>query len=203
MMVLGLGLFTQSCNDGKTYAELKEEEREAILRFIEKNDIKVIDEDQFEAQDSMTNVAANEFDLFEEIGVYMQVTEKGNGEQLEDGRHEMLVRYMEKQIVSDGTTDTLSFNTNGNWYPHPDEFIVTKQDNSLSASFGVNGAMYEAHGSAYVPAGWLLPLNYLKVGREISGRSKVKLILPHSQGTSTASGQVFPCYYEITYQLSR
>ena len=203
MMVLGLGLFTQSCNDGKTYAELKEEEREAILRFIEKNDIKVIDEDQFEAQDSMTNVAANEFVLFEETGVYMQVTEKGNGEQLEDGRHEMLVRYMEKQIVSDGTTDTLSFNTNGNWYPHPDEFIVTKQDNSLSASFGVNGAMYEAHGSAYVPAGWLLPLNYLKVGREISGRSKVKLILPHSQGTSTASGQVFPCYYEITYQLSR
>lgn len=202
-MVLGLGLFTQSCNDGKTYAELKEEEREAILRFIEKNDIKVIDEDQFEAQDSMTNVAANEFVLFEETGVYMQVTEKGNGEQLEDGRHEMLVRYMEKQIVSDGTTDTLSFNTNGNWYPHPDEFIVTKQDNSLSASFGVNGAMYEAHGSAYVPAGWLLPLNYLKVGREISGRSKVKLILPHSQGTSTASGQVFPCYYEITYQLSR
>ena len=203
MMVLGLGLFTQSCNDGKTYAELKEEEREAILRFIEKNDIKVIDEDQFEAQDSMTNVAANEFVLFEETGVYMQVTEKGNGEQLEDGRHEMLVRYMEKQIVSDGTTDTLSFNTNGNWYPHPDEFIVTKQDNSLSASFGVNGAMYEAHGSAYVPAGWLLPLNYLEVGREISGRSKVKLILPHSQGTSTASGQVFPCYYEITYQLSR
>ena len=203
MMVLGLGLFTQSCNDGKTYAELKEEEREAILRFIEKNDIKVIDEDQFEAQDSMTNVAANEFVLFEETGIYMQVTEKGNGEQLEDGRHEMLVRYMEKQIVSDGTTDTLSFNTNGNWYPHPDEFIVTKQDNSLSASFGVNGAMYEAHGSAYVPAGWLLPLNYLKVGREISGRSKVKLILPHSQGTSTASGQVFPCYYEITYQLSR
>ena len=203
MMVLGLGLFTQSCNDGKTYAELKEEEREAILRFIEKNDIKVIDEDQFEAQDSMTNVAANEFVLFEETGVYMQVTEKGNGEQLEDGRHEMLVRYMEKQIASDGTTDTLSFNTNGNWYPHPDEFIVTKQDNSLSASFGVNGAMYEAHGSAYVPAGWLLPLNYLKVGREISGRSKVKLILPHSQGTSTASGQVFPCYYEITYQLSR
>ena len=203
MMVLGLGLFTQSCNDGKTYAELKEEEREAILRFIEKNDIKVIDEDQFESQDSMTNVAANEFVLFEETGVYMQVTEKGNGEQLEDGRHEMLVRYMEKQIASDGTTDTLSFNTNGNWYPHPDEFIVTKQDNSLSASFGVNGAMYEAHGSAYVPAGWLLPLNYLKVGREISGRSKVKLILPHSQGTSTASGQVFPCYYEITYQLSR
>ena len=203
MVILGLGLFSQSCNNSKTYAELKEEEREAIQRFIELNEIKVIDKDQFESQDSMTNVAANEYVLFDETGVYMQVVEKGNGELLEDGRYEILVRYMEKRIALDGTTDTLSFNSNGNWFPHPDEFIVTKQDNSYSASFGATGAMYEAHGSAYVPAGWLLPLNYLKVGREISGRSKIKLILPHSQGTSTASGQVFPCFYEITYQLSR
>ena len=44
MMVLGLGLAFQSCNNGKTYAEMKEEERDAIKRFIELNDIKVIDE---------------------------------------------------------------------------------------------------------------------------------------------------------------
>ena len=203
MMVAGLGMLSQSCNNGKTYAELKEEERDAIKRFIELNDIKVIDEDQFADQDSTTSVTNNEFVLFEETGVYMQVVERGNGEMLEDGRHEILVRYVEEQIVEDGTTDTLSLNTIANLYAHPDEFILTKQDNSLSASFGANGAMYEAHGSAYVPAGWLLPLNYLKVGRETSGRSKIKLILPHSQGTSTASGQVIPCYYEITYQLSR
>ncbi|MBQ8442426.1 MAG: DUF4827 domain-containing protein [Bacteroides sp.] len=203
MIVLGLGFVFQSCNNGKTYAEMKEEEREAIKRFIEVNDIKVIDEDQFEAQDSTTNVAANEYVLFEESGVYMQVIERGNGELLEDGRHEILARYVEEQIVEDGTTDTLSLNTIANLYAHPDEFILTKQDNSLSASFSTSGAMYATHGSAYVPTGWLLPLNYLKVGREISGRSKIKLILPHSEGTSTASGQVIPCYYEITYQLSR
>lgn len=200
MMVLGLGWAFQSCNDGKTYAELKEEERDAIKRFIEQNEIKVIDEDQFEAQDSTTNVADNEYVLFDESGVYMQVIERGNGELLEDGRHEILVRYVEEQIVEDGTTDTLSLNS---LYAHPDEFILTKEDNSLSASFSTNGAMYSAHSSAYVPTGWLLPFNYLKVGREISGRSKIKLIVPHSQGTATASGQVFPCYYEITYQLSR
>ena len=203
MMVFGLGLAFQSCNDGKTYAEMKEEEREAIKRFIELNEIKVIDEDQFAEQDSMTNVAANEYVLFEESGVYMQVVERGNGELLEDGRHELLVRYVEERIVEDGTADTLSLNTVPNMYPYPDEFILTKDKNSLSASFSTSGAMSEAHSSAYVPSGWLLPLNYLKVGREISGRSKIKLILPHSQGTATASGQVFPCYYEITYQLSR
>ena len=203
MMVFGLGLAFQSCNNGKTYAEMKEDEREAIQRFIEKNEIKVIDEDQFAEQDSMTNVAANEYVLFEESGVYMQVVERGNGELLEDGRHELLVRYVEERIVEDGTADTLSLNTVCNMYPYPDEFILTKDKNSLSASFSTSGAMSEAHSSAYVPSGWLLPLNYLKVGREISGRSKIKLILPHSQGTATASGQVFPCYYEITYQLSR
>ena len=79
-MVFGLGLFFQSCNNGKTYAEMKEEERDAIKRFIELNDIKVIDEEQFAEQDSTTDVSANEYVLFEETGVYMQVIERGNGD---------------------------------------------------------------------------------------------------------------------------
>ena len=202
-MVLGLGLFFQSCNNGKTYAEMKEEERDAIKRFIELNDIKVIDEDQFAAQDSTTNVSANEYVLFEETGVYMQVIERGNGEPLGEGRHEILVRYVEERIKSDGESDTISLNTLSSLYAHPDEFILTKEDKSYSATFTTLGAMYNTHSSAYVPSGWLMALNYLKVGREISGRSKIKLILPHSQGSYTATTEVFPCFYEITYQLSR
>lgn len=201
--IFGLGFFIQSCDNSKTYAELKEDEREAIRRFIELKNIKVIDEDQFRAQDSTTNVANNEYVLFEESGVYMQVLNRGNGEVLSDGRYEILTRYWEEVIAEDGTSDTLSSNMNPNSFPYPDEFILTKTSNSLSASFAGYGAMYQAHGSAYVPSGWLLPLNYLKVGREISGRSMVKLIVPHSEGTSTASGQVVPCHYEITYQMSR
>lgn len=201
--IFGLGFFIQSCDNSKTYAELKEDEREAIRRFIELKNIKVIDEDQFRAQDSTTNVANNEYVLFEESGVYMQVLDRGNGEVLSDGRYEILTRYWEEVIAEDGTSDTLSSNMNPNSFPYPDEFILTKTSNSLSASFAGYGAMYQAHGSAYVPSGWLLPLNYLKVGRENSGRSKVKLIVPHSEGTSTASGQVVPCHYEITYQMSR
>ena len=203
MMVFGLGLAFQSCNNGKTYAEMKEDEREAIKRFIEVNDIKVISEDQFEAQDSLTNVSDNEYVLFEESGVYMQVIDRGNGELLEDGRHEILVRYVESLINAEGGKDTLSLNTIPNLYAHPDEFVVTKSDRTLSATFSTSGAMYSTHSSSYVPTGWLLPLNYLKVGREIAGRSKIKLIVPHSEGTATASGQVYPSFYEITYQLSR
>ena len=60
VFVLGIIGF-QSCDDSKTYAELKEEEREAIKRFIEVENIKVIDEDTYTEQDSVTNVANNEF----------------------------------------------------------------------------------------------------------------------------------------------
>ena len=102
-----LGLVFQSCNNGKTYAEMKEEEREAIKRFIEREDINVISFEQFQEQDSTTNVDENQFVLFSETGVYMQIVEEGNGERLKDGRYEILVRYVEEQITSDGI-DSLS-----------------------------------------------------------------------------------------------
>lgn len=201
LIVFGLGLAFQACDNQKTYAEMKEEEREAIRRFIELNNIKVIDEDQFEEQDSTTDVSLNEYVLFKESGVYMQVVNRGGGRILEDGRHEILALYVEEEIVEDGTTDTLSFNTVRNWYPHPDELMVTKSGKSIQGTFSM-GEMSSYYGAS-VPSAWMLPFNYLKVGRSISDRSKIKLIVPHSEGTSTASAQVYPTFYEITYQLAR
>ena len=203
MMLIGLGFAFQSCDNHKTYAEMKDEERDAIRRYIELNDIKVISEDQFAEQDSTTNVAENEYVLFGETGVYMQVVNRGNGELMKDGRYNILVRYVEEKINQGGDVDTLSLNTIPNFSPHPDEFLLTKKEGSMQATFNEGGAMSDAHGSSYVPSGWLIPFDYIKVGRETEGRSKVRLILPHSQGTSTASASVFPCFYEITYQLSR
>ena len=43
-------LALQSCNNGKTYAEMKEEEADAINKYILENDIKVISEADFAAQ---------------------------------------------------------------------------------------------------------------------------------------------------------
>lgn len=201
-LVFGLGFAFQACDNHKTYAELKEEEREAIQRFIEVRNIKVIDEDQFEEQDSTTNVDLNEYVLFEESGVYLQVIERGGGELMEDGRHDVLVRYEEEQITEDGTTDTLSLNTWTNYYPHPDEFIVTKSGDSYSGTFST-GAMYNTHGSTSVPSAWMLVLDYVKPGRKLSDRSWIRMIVPHSEGTMSASQKVFPTYYEIKYQLAR
>ena len=57
-----------SCDNGETYADMKEKEKKAIDRFIQDNEftgpIKVISQEQFEAQDSTTNVDENEFVLF-------------------------------------------------------------------------------------------------------------------------------------------
>ena len=202
VVLMGWLMAFQSCDDSKTYAEMKEDEREAIRRYIELNDIKVITEKEFQEQDSTTDLTRNEYVLFEESGVYMQVLDRGNGELLEDGRHEVLARFWEMMINEEGELDTIATN---NYNDFPDEFKLTKDGNSYSASFSTEGGgeMYSNHGSAYVPSGWLLPFNYLKVGREISARSKFKLIVPHSEGTSTASQQVIPCFYELTYQMSR
>ncbi len=194
-----LGLIFQSCNNGKTYAEMKKEEKEAIQRYIEKQNINVISLETFLEQDTVTNVEKNEYVLIPDKGVYMQIVKRGEGEVLEDGSYNILARYVEEKILSDGTTDTLSLNTLSNFSPHPDEFRLTKSGDSYSGTF-ISGIMSTYYSSA-VPGGWLLPFSYIKVGRQISGRSKVKLIVPHSQGQITASGSVFPCFYEITYQL--
>ena len=74
---------------------------------------------------------------------------------------------------------------------------------SYSGSFVGNSVIYDTHNSVAVPSGWLLPLRYLKLVRTTDSEkiSRVRLIVPHSEGTSTAISAVYPCYYEITYDL--
>lgn len=87
-------LALQSCNNGKTYAEMKEEEADAINKYILENDIKVISEADFAAQDSTTK--ENEYVLLDESGVYMHVDNRGSGKEvLGDGTYNIAVRFVE------------------------------------------------------------------------------------------------------------
>ena len=82
-------------------------------------------------------------------------------------------------------------------------FSVLNQFTS-TATF-VSGAMYSTYGTS-VPSGWLVPLSYINVGRQSRPDeeiARVKLIVPHSQGQSYASQNVYPCFYDITYQRER
>ncbi|MDO4949580.1 MAG: DUF4827 domain-containing protein [Bacteroidales bacterium] len=200
MLLIGVIAF-QSCNNGKTYAEYKKEEREAIRKFIELNHIKVIEQDEFLAKDTTTDLSQNEYVLFADNGVYMQIIDRGRGEVMSYGRHELLARYWECKITSTGSLDTISTNALGTEFPYPDELVVTRDSTSFSGSFSL-GEMSSRYGAS-VPGGWLLPFKYLKTGRTTSARSKIRLIVPHSEGTSTATSYIYPTLYEITFQLSR
>jgi hypothetical protein len=146
----------------------------------------------------------------------MQIVRKGVGEKLAENKStNILCRFVEKNIQLDSIilrNDIQAWLTyNGTTYDtslYVDKMSVVRTGNTITASF-ITGMMYMYHGSASVPAGWLVPLNYVKIGRPdaaVAGDqeiAKVRLIVPHSQGTSDASASVYPCYYEITYQISR
>ena len=184
-----------ACDDAVTYSEMKEKERDAVNKFVKDNGIKIISYADFIANDTVTDVANNEF--VEVDDVYMQIL--NNPKDASDARkilpgdtRNMLVRYHEFNIMEG---DTISSN---NFMPDADEMRVTNTDGSYSATF-TSGVMASIYGNA-VPTGWLTPLNYLYFTRKTDNLAEVILIVPHSKGTVTASNQVYPCLYRISFQ---
>lgn len=197
-------LFTlMSCDDTESYADQKKKERSAIKSYIAKENIKVITEKEFHAQDSTTDVSKNEYVLFETTGVYMQIIREGCGEKLKDGETATVIcRFKEWNLLTDSLQ--LANNIENSSLNFPDLMSVKNTSGTFKASF-IQGSsvMYSIYGSGSVPAGWLAPLSYIKIGRPAKPGeeiAKVKLIVPHTQGHQYASSGVYPCLYEITYQ---
>ena len=187
-----------SCEDYETYAEMKEKEKAYITDFIKEQKIQVIDMATFKAQGDSTSVEKNEFVLFKDKGIYMQIVRKGEGRMMDDGgRLGVVARYVECNIE---TGDTISGNLYEDNKELVDFFYVTRTGDSFSASF-TRGHMYSIYGSSAVPNGWLVPFSYITPGRPNDKAAKVRLILPHSESTSIAAQYVYPTYYEITYIL--
>ena len=55
--LLAVCLAVQACDNSKTYAEMLEEEKDAIKAFIKDSSIVVISQSEFYAQDSTTDVS--------------------------------------------------------------------------------------------------------------------------------------------------
>lgn len=213
-------LLATSCKKDLTYAELKEKERDAINKFISRdvtirdhdgNDliyvgrINTISDDQFMEQGCTTNVEKNEYVLFSN-GVYMQIRREGVGNRLESGESKQVIaRYTEFNIMADTvqtSNETLYYSTT------PDIIDISNSYGTFTASFNTDnggGAMYRRYGSTSVPGGWLMPFSYIRIGRQTSEEqiSQVRLIVPHAQGQSDASSNVYPCFYQITFQEAR
>ena len=195
-MLIGV-LLLGACNDYETYGEQKEKERDAIAQFIKDSAITVISETVFEQQNNTTDLSRNEFVRLNKSGVYMQIVRKGDGTPLEDGKSiNLLCRFVEINIKQ----NTVYYNAY-NYVFQEDKLNVQRSGSTYTASF-VAGRMLEAYGAS-VPAGWLVAFNYLNIGRSTANLAKVRLIVPHSQGHSTASSNVYPYYYELTFQRER
>ena len=201
-----------SCNKGETYAEMKKKEKNAIEAFIKDNSligpIHVISESTFYAQDSLTDTKNNEFVLFQEDGIYMQIVRKGEGQSAVEMAKtftdstlytSVLCRFYEWDIEHADTTCTNVGRTSS----MVDKLQLTyaHRGRSYSASF-TQGYMLQRYGSV-VPKGWLKPLDYIRLSRNSGRIAKVRLIVPHSSGTSNASSYVLPFFYEITFQQGR
>jgi hypothetical protein len=195
-----------SCNDYETYGDKKEKERNAISKFIADSSFTVISEEEFVKNGYKTDLSRREFVKLDKSGVYMQIEREGCGTMLQDGESTQLVcRFEEYDIMNDtlslcNNDNTLRFNGQ-NLAAVPDLVNIARESGSYKASF-TKGVMYTVYG-ATVPAGWLVPMPYIKVGRPEAADqdcAKVRLIVPHSQGHASASSNVMPYYYEITFQ---
>ena len=177
-------LTAASCKKDMTYAEMKEKERDAISRFISR-DVTIRDHD------------GNELIHVGRINTISEEQFKAQGETTNVERNE----YVMFGTVQ-SSNETLYYNTT------PDIIDIANAYGTFTASFNTSnggGAMYRRYGSTSVPAGWLIPFTYVRLGRQISDEqiAKVRIIVPHSQGQSDASSNVYPCFYQISFQETR
>lgn len=196
LSLLAFGLGFQACDNSKTYAEMLEEEKDGINDFIKDRSIKVISQTEFYAQDSTTKSKERGDDVDEFVqlasGVYMQIVDEGSKNEADTVKtnDQVLVRFMEYSILDKDTTLT-----NLAAAETVDEFRYTVTSSSIAGTF-LQGYMMTYYSSAAVPAGWLVPLTYVR------DMAHVRLIVPSKMGHQTAMQQVYPYYYDIQkYQI--
>ena len=190
-----LALFFVACDDEVSYSDMKERETRAVKEFIRSEGINVISFNDFIKNDSTTDVENNEYVIIDDV--YMQIVRNPKGvegaRQMRDGETlNVMARFVEYNISEADTILGNVFDSD-----NPDYMRVKLDHGSYSATF-TNGYMAITYGSA-VPTGWLTPLPYIYFTRRQSQTAKVRLIVPHTKGTSTASSYVYPSFYEITF----
>lgn len=219
LFVFAAGLFC-SCDDEETYADRREKENQQIQNFLNTGvsladgnsdtysinvpgGINVISESDFAAKGYTTDVERNEYVLFNSSGVYMQILRKGPGKPLAEGETAtVLVRYTEYDIASAYVRSTNVLNA---YAVMPDVMTCSNSYGTIQASF-LSGVMKNSYDTSTVPAGWLIPLKYINLGRQESEDeevARVRVIVPSTQGQINASANVYACFYDISYTRGR
>ena len=220
-----------ACDHNETYADQRNRELDSINAFLRNENVKVIKEAEFErrfearkAGDKtikLTDTAPNnnEYVLFESNGIYMQVIHDGCGNYIAKGKTQnVLCRYTEyclanrAKICDDAITLT---NDVPRFAIYTDEMSVKNTSGTFEGSFvdtnhsllaQTYNSSYYGSVSATVPSGWLIPFSWIKIGRLITADDElahVRLLVPHTYGTTSASASVYACLYDIRFQAAR
>ena len=160
----------------------------------------------------------NEWVLFNSNGIYMQVIDQGCGDYIKKGETaDVLVRFDEYNLsyAAEMSNKCLTLSNNVPAYSYyVDKMSVTNTSGTFTGSF-VNpkaSLMALTYNSSYtgisstVPSGWLIPFSWVKIGRPKTDDDRiahVRLLVPHSYGTTSASGSVQACVYDMTLQKGR
>ena len=133
----------------------------------------------------------------------MQIIRKGIGEKLEEGENARIInRYVEFNIGADSISST---NRSLMYETMPEIMTCSNNYGTITASF-ISGVMSTLYGTNAVPSGWIIPLHFLKLGRQNTEDGEialVRLIVPSTEGQNDAQYKVYPCFYEISYQKGR
>ena len=213
-----------ACNDSETYKDMRDRELDSISSFLRKENIKVISEDEFTRRwnnnQRLTDTAKNnnEWVLFNSNGIYMQVIDQGCGDYIKKGETaDVLVRFDEYNL-SYAAEMSYKCRTLSNKVPinsfYIDKMSVTNTSGTFTGSFVDPKASLMAitYNSSYtglsstVPSGWLIPFSWVKIGRPKTDDDRIahiRLLVPHSYGTTSASGSVQACVYDMTLQRGR
>lgn len=220
-----------ACDHNETYADQRNRELDSINAFLRNGNVKVIKESEFEqrfearkAGDKTikltdTDPNNNEYVLFESNGIYMQVIHDGCGNYIAKGKTQnVLCRYTEyclanrAKICDDAITLT---NDVPRFAIYTDEMSVKNTSGTFEGSFvdtnhsllaQTYNSSYYGSVSATVPSGWLIPFSWIKIGRLITADDElahVRLLVPHTYGTTSASASVYACLYDIRFQAAR
>lgn len=197
-----LTLFS-SCDDEETYADQKEREAKNINAWIASHDIDVISLEEF-LTDTITDnpetgpdKTRNEYVLFPDNGVYMQILRRGTGKTISSGENwDINATFLEIYVASG---DSITMNR---YETDPDVLNVKRTGDNYTASF-TSGVMQNCYGSS-VPNAWLMVMPFIRPGL-LNGQSAawVRLIVPHNQGTQNAASNVYPAFYDIIFQTQK
>lgn len=181
MMALGL-VTMQSCESGKSYAELLNDENKAVNRFLADHRVErsIPADTVFE-----TGPDAPYYCLDDEGNIYMQVLNPGTGEKVKDDQV-VYFRFMRYNLY---------------YYPWTDEEFDLigegNQDNMTESPTSFRFQNYTLPSSSQWGSGIQLPLEFLPLDCDIN------LVIKSQYGWTSEISYVQPYLYHIRYYKSQ